>query len=202
MGKIFCIMGKSATGKDTIYKKMLEETSFDWKRMIPYTTRPIRDGEVHGREYYFCKEEDVKRLEEEHRIVELREYDTIYGVWKYFTVNDETINLEQHNYLLIGTLESYVKIREYFGCEKTVPIYIEVEDGQRLLRAIAREQQQEIPKYEEMCRRFLTDAKDFSEENLSNAGISKKFVNVTLEQTLKEIEAYVEEVILHGYENP
>ena len=46
MGKIFCIMGKSATGKDTIYKKMLEETSFDWKRMIPYTTRPIRDGEV------------------------------------------------------------------------------------------------------------------------------------------------------------
>ena len=193
MGKIFCIMGKSATGKDTIYKRLLEKTNLNLKRIIPYTTRPIRDGEVHGREYYFCKEDDVKRLKEEHRIVELRTYDTIYGVWKYFTVNDENIDLEHNNYLLIGTLESYVKIRDYFGEEKTIPIYIEVEDGDRLLRAIAREKKQAIPKYEEMCRRFLADAKDFSEEQLQQAGIVKRFVNVILETTLKEIEGYMRE---------
>ncbi len=191
MGKIFCVMGKSATGKDTIYKKLLQETKLDLKRILPYTTRPIRDGEVPGREYCFCSEEDVKRLEEENRIVELRAYHTIYGVWKYFTVNDDNIDLEKNNYLLIGTLESYVKIRDYFGSEKTVPIYVEVEDGDRLLRAIAREKEQVIPKYEEMCRRFLADAKDFSEENLKEAGISKRFLNVTLENTLEEIEAYI-----------
>ena len=195
MGKIFCIMGKSATGKDTIYKKMLEETSFDWKRMIPYTTRPIRDGEVHGREYYFCKEEDVKRLEEEHRIVELREYDTIYGIWKYFTVNDETINLEQHNYLLIGTLESYVKIREYFGCEKTVPIYIEVEDGLRLERALKREKQQSMPKYKEMCRRFLADSEDFSEDNLKAQHIEKRYANIDFELCLSKVIADIQKEV-------
>ena len=193
MGKIFCIMGKSATGKDTIYKELLQNPTLGLKRIIPYTTRPIRDGEVQGREYYFCKEEDVTRFEAQNRIVELREYHTIYGIWKYFTVNDETIDLENHNYLLIGTLESYLKVKEYFGSERTVPIYIEVEDGERLLRAISREQEQETPKYEEMCRRFLADAKDFSEENLKNAKIESRFLNVTLEKTLEEVEKYIKE---------
>ena len=196
MGTIFCIIGKSATGKDTIYKELLQNKELGLKRIIPYTTRPIREGELQGREYYFCKEEDIVQLEVQNRIVELREYHTVYGIWKYFTVNDETIDLENYNYLVIGTLESYIKIRDYFGTERTVPIYIEVEDGERLLRAISREQQQKVPKYEEMCRRFLADAKDFSEENLKNAGISRRFFNMTIEQTLQEIEGYITHSLL------
>lgn len=185
-------MGKSATGKDTIYQKLLHENRLQLQRIIPYTTRPIREGEEDGREYHFCSEEDVKRLEDEGKIVELRAYDTVYGIWKYFTVNDSSISLDKENYLLIGTLEAYVKIRDYFGAEKVVPIYVEVEDGDRLLRAISREKEQEVPKYEEMCRRFLADARDFSEEKLTEAGIEKRFVNLTLGQTLEEIEAYIE----------
>lgn len=191
MGKIFCVMGKSATGKDTIYQKLLQENSLQLKRIIPYTTRPIREGEEDGREYHFCSEADVKRLESEGKIVELRAYDTVYGIWKYFTVNDGNLQLEKENYLLIGTLEAYVKIRDYFGAENTVPIYIEVEDGERLLRAISREKEQDVPKYEEMCRRFLADAKDFSEENLKAADIEKRFENVSLDTTLKEVESYI-----------
>ena len=191
MGKIFCVMGKSATGKDTIYQKLLQENSLNLKRIIPYTTRPIREGEVEGREYHFCTEADVAVLEKEGKIVELRSYDTVYGIWKYFTVNDGNIQLEKENYLLIGTLEAYIKIRDYFGANLVVPIYIELEDGERLLRAISREKEQEIPKYEEMCRRFLADAKDFSEENLKEAGIETRFVNKTIESTLYEIETYI-----------
>ncbi|MBR3811319.1 MAG: guanylate kinase [Agathobacter sp.] len=190
MGKIFYVMGKSATGKDTIYAKLLDK--LDLKRIIPYTTRPIRDGESSGREYHFCTEEDVARLGAEGRIVELRTYQTVYGPWKYFTVDDGNIQLNQENYLLIGTLEAYTKMRDYFGAEKVVPIYVEVEDGERLLRAIAREKEQESPKYEEMCRRFLADAKDFSEENLKDAGIEKRFINRQLEDTLAEIEQYIQ----------
>ena len=191
MGKIFCVMGKSATGKDTIYQKLLTESKIELKRIIPYTTRPIREGEVEGREYHFCTEEDVQRLDVEGRIVELRAYNTVYGIWKYFTVDDGNIQLEKENYLLIGTLEAYTKIRDYFGQDKVLPIYIEVEDGERLLRAIAREKSQDVPKYEEMCRRFLADAKDFSEENLLAAGIEKRFVNVELTDTLSKIENYM-----------
>ena len=189
MGKIFCVMGKSATGKDTIFEKLLDK--LDLKRIIPYTTRPIRDGEISGREYHFCTVDDVTRLEAEGRIVELRTYHTVYGPWHYFTVDDGNIQLEKESYLLIGTLEAYTKMRDYFGAEKVVPIYIEVEDGERLLRAIAREKEQDVPKYEEMCRRFLADAKDFSEENLKAAGIERRFLNLKLEDTMTEIEHYI-----------
>lgn len=191
MGKIFCVMGKSATGKDTIYKNLLHQNTLGLKRIVPYTTRPIREGEIEGREYHFCTEADVQRLEAEGRIVELRAYDTVYGIWKYFTVNDGSICLNRENYLLIGTLEAYIKIRDYFGQDVVVPIYIEVEDGERLIRAISREREQTIPKYEEMCRRFLADAKDFSEENLKAAEIEKRFHNFSLIETLVEIEAYI-----------
>ena len=195
MGKIFCVMGKSATGKDTVYQKLLAENSLNLKRIIPYTTRPIREGEENGREYYFCTEEDVQKFEAEGRIVELRAYNTVYGIWKYFTLNDGNIQLEKENYLLIGTLEAYTKIRDYFGAEKVTPIYIEVEDGERLLRAITREKQQDVPKYEEMCRRFLADAKDFSEDKLAEAGIEKRFVNVELLDTIAKVRDYIQSEI-------
>ena len=191
MGKIFCVMGKSATGKDTIYNKLLENKELDLKQIVPYTTRPIRDHEVSGREYHFCSEEDVVRLEKEGRIVELRSYNTVYGIWKYFTVNDGSISLDTQNYLLIGTLEGYVKIRDYFGENKVVPIYVEIEDGERLLRAIAREQKQDIPKYEEMCRRFLADAGDVSEEKLADAKINRRFQNINLEGVIEEITEFI-----------
>ena len=54
MGKIFCVMGKSASGKDTIYNKILQDDSLMLSRIIPYTTRPIRDGETQDKDYHFC----------------------------------------------------------------------------------------------------------------------------------------------------
>ena len=52
MGKIFYIMGKSASGKDTIYKRILQEYEKTVKHIIGYTTRPIREGEQDGVEYF------------------------------------------------------------------------------------------------------------------------------------------------------
>ncbi len=194
MGKIYCIIGKSSTGKDTLYKKLIEDTSLSLKTIVPYTTRPMREGERNGIEYYFCNEEKVEELERAGKIIELRAYDTIYGIWKYFTVNDEQINLAQYDYLIIGTLESYLKIRDYFGKNKVIPLYIEVEDGERLSRAINRERMQNKPKYEELCRRFLADAKDFSDEKLHNAGITNKFINKDLDETKNTICMYIKEL--------
>lgn len=191
MGKIYCLMGKSSTGKDTIYKELLEDSTLSLKKIIPYTTRPVREGEQEGVEYFFCDENKVLELEKQGKIIELRAYNTVHGIWKYFTANDSQIDLKHQSCLMIGTLESYVKIRDYFGNEKVLPIYIEVEDGERLTRALTREKQQSEPKYEELCRRFLADAKDFSEEKLAEAGITKRFVNNNLEETKAEIRAYI-----------
>ena len=192
MRKIFCVMGKSATGKDTIYENLLMDKDLGLKSIIPYTTRPIRDGEEEGREYHFVTEAEMLRLEAEGLIVERRLYNTVYGPWYYFTVNDGSIDLEKEDYLLIQTVEGYVKVRDYFGADRVVPIYVEVEDGERLLRAIAREKKQDVPKYEEMCRRFLADAKDFSEENIADAEILRRFQNLVLEDTIAEIKAYIQ----------
>ena len=194
MGKIFCVMGKSASGKDTIYNKILQDDSLMLSRIIPYTTRPIRDGETQDKDYHFCNEEDVKRLSEQGSIIELREYNTVYGVWKYFTVNDDDIDLRCKSYLTVGTLESYTKIRDYFGSDRVLPIYVEVEDGDRLIRAIHREKGQQVPKYEEMCRRFLADEEDFSEENLIKSGITERFGNEDFTECLNKIQRYIEEI--------
>lgn len=191
MGKIYCIMGKSSSGKDSIYKQIMEREGAACKPIVPYTTRPRREGEAEGREYHFCSEETVQELEKKGVILELRAYDTVYGVWKYFTVDDGQIDLEHFNYLYIVTLEGYVKIQRYFGKDKVVPIYIEVEDGERLVRAIERERRQEKPHYEEMCRRFLADSVDFSEEKLQEAGITKRFCNRDLAETIREVTAYM-----------
>lgn len=93
MGKIFCLMGKSSCGKDTIYKKILSDASLPLKTLIPYTTRPARDEETNGVEYYFLTDEEQKQLALQGKIIELRAYHTVHGVWKYFTVNDHQLNL-------------------------------------------------------------------------------------------------------------
>lgn len=192
MGKIYYVMGKSSSGKDTIYKKLLERHP-QFCTIVPYTTRPIREGERDGVEYYFVNEERLREMQEAGQVIEVRSYNTKCGVWTYFTADDGQISLESHDYLVIGTLVSYQALRKYFGGEKIVPVYIEVEDGLRLSRAIERERREEEPKYAELCRRFLADAEDFSEENLSGAGITRRFENRDLSECLSEIEDYIRE---------
>ncbi|QFJ54163.1 guanylate kinase [Pseudobutyrivibrio xylanivorans] len=177
MGSIYCIMGKSSSGKDTIFKLLLEREDVNLKRIVSYTTRPIRSHEKPGDEYNFVSVEQKDKLIEDGKVIEIREYNTVHGPWFYFTVDDGNVDLENNDYLIIGTVESFVKIRDYYGEEKVLPIYIEVDDGIRLSRALERERSQEHPKYEEMCRRFLADQQDFSEENLKKARITNVFNN-------------------------
>lgn len=194
MGKIFYVMGKSSSGKDSVFEKLLEDQELGLNKIVLYTTRPIRSGETEGVQYHFTDEERLKNLMEEGKVIELRAYDTVNGIWKYFTADDGTIDLGEKNYLAIGTLESYEKMKNYYGAEKIMPVYLEVEDGVRLERALARERKQEKPGYEEMCRRFLADAADFSEENIENAGISRRFHNDgRMEECLEEIKEYIRE---------
>ena len=190
MGKIYYVMGKSSSGKDTIYKRLVQNHP-EFHAVVPYTTRPVREGEQDGVEYFFVDEGRLKEMQDAGQVIEVRSYDTKCGVWTYFTADDGQIDLKQNDYLVIGTLVSYQALRKYFGAEALVPIYIEVEDGERLRRALEREKGQSVPKYAEMCRRFLADAEDFSEENLKEAGIVTRFINGELESCLEEIEKYI-----------
>lgn len=134
MGHIFCLMGKSSSGKDTIYSQLLKDRSLGLDHIVTGTTRPIRAGEQNGREYYFYSTQEMDAL---------------------------------------------------------IPIYLEVDDGLRLQRALDREREQKEPKYAELCRRFLADEEDFSTEKLREAGICRIFQNTNLDQTVDEIKAYI-----------
>ena len=193
MGKIYCVMGKSSSGKDTVYKKLKEQYK-EFRLIVPYTTRPIREGEKDGVEYYFVDPEQFRAMKEVGKVIESRPYITKCGIWTYFTADDGQIDLSAADYLLIGTLVSYQALREYFGEEAIVPVYLEVEDGLRLARALERERRQEKPKYAEMCRRFLADEEDFSEENLIKSGITERFGNEDFTECLNKIQRYIEEI--------
>jgi guanylate kinase len=187
MAKIFYVMGKSASGKDTIYKSLLERIP-QLKQVVLYTTRPIREGEKNGGEYFFTTGDKLNELREEGKIIEERTYQTALGPWSYFTVDDGQIDVNSENtYLMIGTLESYEKTRNYYGENLLIPLYIEVEDGKRLKRALEREFLQKEPKYAELCRRYLADEEDFNEERLNRCGIDRRFKNDDLEECLRDI---------------
>ncbi len=187
MGKIYCLMGKSSSGKDTVYKRLLKELPDRFKTIVPYTTRPIRSGETNGVEYNFRSVPEFESLEKARKVIEYRVYNTIHGDWYYFTADDGQIDLEKNDYLLIMTPEGCLSLKKYFGNDKVIPIYIEVEDGHRLSRAVERERKQASPRYAELCRRYLADEKDFSEENLQSLDIAKRYPNEDLERCVREI---------------
>ncbi len=191
MGKIVYLCGKSSSGKDTIFKELLQREKGRFCTIVPYTTRPIREGEENGVEYFFTDEEGFQSLLGQGKVIEHREYHTVKGLWRYFTVDDGQIDLERASYLTIGTLESLQGLYAYFGADKVVPILIDLDDGVRLQRALDRETKSGHREYLEMCRRFLADSEDFTEEKILAAGITTRFWNDDLERCLGQIEEYL-----------
>ena len=191
MHYIFCLIGKSACGKDTVYRKLLKDPRLDLTRLVTSTTRPIREGEQDGREYHFRTVDQFRRSLEEGKVLEYRVYDTVHGKWYYYTEIDGQIDLDKASCLLIGTVEMFVSLQKYLGRDKVIPLYLEVEDGERLSRALRRERKQKEPKYAELCRRFLTDSRDFAPEKLREAGIDKIFDNSDSSACAEVIAAYI-----------
>lgn len=187
MSHLYVFMGKSAAGKDTLYEKIRSRNP-QLRGVIPYTTRPIREGEKNGTNYYFVSEQTMHQMEEEGKVIECRCYQTVQGPWYYFTADDGQIDLDAADYAVISTLEGYEKIRQYFGADRVVPIYIEVPDFMRIERSLAREKQQTNPCVAEVCRRFLADEEDFSMEKRMALEITDPIANVDMDTAICNIE--------------
>ena len=188
---IIMFIGPSSSGKDLFYKKTLGKYNFN--KIILYTTRPIRTNEENGKDYYFISMDEMNKLEMENKLVERRDYDTVHGTWSYATRGDN-IDLN-NNYLVINTWEGYQKYLNYFGPNVVYPFYFELDPGIRLERALKREQQQEIKRYEELCRRFLSDSKDFTPELIKKYNPIIIDNNGTIEETNKQIDENIKKLI-------
>lgn len=206
MSKIFFIMGKSASGKDGIFTRLLQQNIPGLKPVVLYTTRPMREGEEQGREYHFTDINGLNDMREKGLVIEERVYHTVQGDWIYFTAADEAFDGigdesgSGQNLLVINTLEAYEKYLEYFGEKTMVPIYIYVDDDIRLIRAVERERQQKTPDYKEICRRFLADEDDFSEEKLMSLNVTSHYRfnnNTTMDDTVRRITEFIKREINH-----
>ncbi len=193
MGKIFYLIGKSCAGKDSLYNILIKDTTLNLRPVIRYTTRPIRDGETDGVNYHFVTKEEYDSLKAKGSVIEEQVYHTVHGDWIYFTVDDKAIDISENDYLAIGVLESFANTREYFGRDVVLPIYIELDDGERLQRALDRERLPENGRYAEMCRRFLADADDFREDRIRELGIGSesRFENDDLSGCAERIREWI-----------
>ena len=171
MGRLFVFMGKSASGKDTLYGELLARYP-EIHAVIPYTTRPIREGETDGGAYYFVSEDKMRRMEKEKRIVDTRRDQTVHGPRYEIQPEHGQKNWDKGKFVLISTLEGFEKISRFYGADKVVPLYIEVDDMTRIERSLKREKEQKNPCVSEVGRRFLADEKDFSKENLKRLNIT------------------------------
>ena len=186
MGYIYCLIGKSGTGKDTVMENILADKELKIEKMVPYTTRPKRENEVEGVNYHYVDEVRMNEMENDGLIVEKRSYNTVHGVWSYFTA-DKDIDREK-DYIIITTQEAIDKFVDHFGKDSIYVIYLYLDDKERLIRCINREAMQISPNYKEVCRRFLGDEEDFSEEKL------KKMDNCIFVDTMADTQTSVEKI--------
>lgn len=173
--KIFYIMGKSGSGKDTIFKYLVDVLCNEYdsenegvcsiRPIIMNTTRPMRNGEKDGFTYNFVTEDMMMEDKVNEKILESREYNTVNGKWYYYTSKD-SIDLDNHSYIGLGTPTSYFQLASVFG-SNIIPIMLYIENNERFLRLVEREKVQTNPNYLELCRRMVADENDFSESVLS-----------------------------------
>ena len=182
MRKIFAIMGKASTGKDTL-TKMLSEM-LELPIALSFTTRPKRVGEKQGVEYNFISDSDFWDLHGCDLLAEYTSYEVASGeTWYYGLTKEE---LEKAEYVLvIVNPEGFRQLTEIYG-DKVCSILIDAPADVRIKRYLDRDIVTE-EKAEECCRRFLADNKDFKDISTNHC-----VTNVgDLESVYKKLESIV-----------
>ena len=192
MKKMFCIIGKSCSGKNTIFSKLLKIKELNLKAYVTYTTRPKRKGEIDGIDYNFVSNDFFQDAIDNGKMIEYKDYNTVSGVWRYGSIRDKTFECNE-NIIVLCSLYQYLEYKNNLKDIILVPIYIYVEDNELLKRAILREESQEIPNYKEMCRRYISDTEQFSDENIKKAKINNIFVNNNLDECVNNIVKHINE---------
>lgn len=78
---MLAIVGATCSGKNWFADKLC--TKEGWERVVTCTTRPIRPGEVNGEAYVFMDVKNFNYLAAQGKLINVRQYDTVEGIWKY-----------------------------------------------------------------------------------------------------------------------
>lgn len=175
--KIICIVGKAGTGKDTILK-LACQLDDRLNPIVSYTSRPQREGEIDGLDYYFITDQEFWNKVQNDEMLEYTSFNGwFYGIGKD-CLSEDKVNIGVFNPAGIQSLKQFADIQIYL-------FVIYSDDKVRLLRQLNRE---EHPDVEEIVRRYWADDKDFRNydfrDNVNNtptdlAIIANKIKNAT-----------------------
>lgn len=159
--QLVALIGKAGSGKDTILKDVVRAYELPMNIIVSYTTRPMREGEVEGREYHFISKDEFEQMIKNNQMFEYVQFNS----WWYGTgincLDENKINIGIFNPSGIRTLINFPEIDLQI-------YYIHVSDKERLLRQLNRE---EFPDIKEIIRRYSADEEDFKNINFNNMQI-------------------------------
>lgn len=149
--KIIALIGKAGAGKDALMKRILSKCDYKWHEIVSCTTRPPREGEVNGVNYFFLTKEQFGDKMLNHEILEASIFnDWFYGT-EYESLRSDCINIGVFNpdgiYALLDRPDIDLKV-----------YYVRASAKARLLRQLNRE---DNPNVDEIVRRYTADEKDF-----------------------------------------
>lgn len=152
MIKLLCIMGKAGAGKDTIARYLINSHPILFSPVVSFTSRPMREKEIAGKDYYFIPREQFESKINNNEILEW----THFNNWYYGTTL-ESFDKNKINVCVCNPegVASFKKMSDIF--EITV-VYVDVPAKTRLLRQLNRE---ENPDVDEIVRRYGADEENF-----------------------------------------
>lgn len=182
--KIIALMGKAGSGKDTVLRKLMELYPDKLHEIVSCTTRPPREGEKNGINYYFLTVEEFTEKVLNGDMIEA----TIFNDWHYgamkSALDSEKWNIGVFNPDGIRCLQEEKDI-------ELVTYWISACDKTRLIRQLERE---ENPDIDEIIRRFKTDKEDFNLMEMDDISFSRFFVNET-PKDLEQVSSLVDILI-------
>lgn len=155
MNKIVVLLGKTASGKNTIFERIIKD--FDIKPIVSYTTRPIRvDKEIQGIDYNFVSDEEFKKGLMNNEFLEFRSYNTFESeketIW-YYGTHKSSIDFTKGSYIHIVDKDGLMQLLDIYGKEKIFSIYIDADLNDIITRSLKRDD----TNIHELVRRIIDD---------------------------------------------
>lgn len=170
------IMGESASGKTTLANMFVEKHP-DYHKVVTYTTRPMREGEVDGVDYHFITDEKFNQLVQDGFFIEYAKYRD----WQYGTAKSDCTNNKKA--LAVLTPAGMRKLKRID--ENVISVYLYVDRHTRLLSNLFRGDN-----IDEAYRRNLSDVGQFDGvADEADYVIDNTQFHMSKEQTLQCLEA-------------
>lgn len=149
------LSGPSASGKTEVAKRLMNE--YGIKRVITTTTRPMRNGEVNGVDYYFVSREKFESMIKEDLFVEYTEYNgNLYGSLKSEVADNKVIAIEPNG------MRAYIALND----PHIIVFYLDVCEAIRRERMLMRGDNPECVE-----QRLIEDKVRFGKNNLPDVDV-------------------------------